>query len=244
MLQLTARRAGLRTEVALYRNGCRLAERSGMGRVLLRLPDQVADEMADEIHGGAEGTRPAVMVIAVLPGTISRAFLLVPERGEGSDGTQGLAGLARAQRRPFAPPPGSFAARLQAFQHAHPRLYAARHVVAAVSKVLFGLLGLALFLQLVLRRMLAWVAERLPEIDVPSIPWPDVDLPLPDFGLPDLPDLVLPSWLGAVLATSKYWLPVLFAIGLAVTEVKRRTRKRPDPVSRSGKGDDERDAHR
>ena len=51
--------------------------------------------------------------------------------------------------------------------------------------------------------------------DLPDIPWPDLDLP----------DWSLPGWLAAVLASKKYWFPILVAIGVAVAEVRRRRRR-------------------
>jgi hypothetical protein len=47
---------------------------------------------------------------------------------------------------------------------------------------------------------------------LPSIPWPDIDLP----------DLAVPSWLRVILGTAKFWLPVLIAIGVAMAEIRRR----------------------
>ncbi|WP_146087470.1 hypothetical protein [Thermomonospora echinospora] len=234
---------------------------------------------------------PMVLAVAVVPGTIVRAFLMVPrpavaegqeaEAGEapqdgeremagvedavGADGggaaeksgeakkgsagagrpdegldeavaelPEGLAklvGFARAERYPFEPPPGTFAARLLAFQREHPKLYASRHVVLATGKVVLGLLGVAVFFQLILSRVIQWIIERLPNMDLPGLPLPDLDLPsipwphipLPD--LPDLPDVTLPGWLKAVLATAKYWIPILIAIGAAVQEVRKRKRR-------------------
>jgi hypothetical protein len=74
-----------------------------------------------------------VLVLSGLPGTVSRALLLVPREDSTVDDTDpaasdvaqpdnetrlalpksaaGLAGLVAAEPHPFAPPPGSFAAR-------------------------------------------------------------------------------------------------------------------------------------
>ncbi|MGH4026050.1 MAG: hypothetical protein ACRDRV_15855 [Pseudonocardiaceae bacterium] len=242
MLELVARRAGLRTEAVLLRDGRPVSEGSGAGRVLL----PVAPESDGDQDGAARGS-PSVLVLSVLPGTISRAVLLVPKPGAG-DGSDGpaelpkgvaeLAGFARAERHPFEPPPGTFTARLLAFQRKHPRLYAARHVVLAVGKVVLGLLGVALLAQLILRRVVGWIAERLPHLDLTSIPWPDVDLPSMPWPDLDLPGLSPPGWLLAVLATAKYWVPILVAVGLAVREVRKR-RAKSDPGR-----DGTQDAHR
>jgi hypothetical protein len=144
--------------------------------------------------------------------------------------------LTAAGRHPFAPPRGSFAARLLAWQRKHPRLHASRHVVLAVGKVAAALLGLGLLVRLLLQPVLDWITARLPNINLPSIPWPSI--PWPDIGLPDidLPDLALPIWLRVIIGTAKFWLPVLIAIGVAVAEVRRRRAK--------AAGEADGDAHR
>lgn len=254
-LELVARRAALRTEVVLLRDGEPVGEGSGTGRLLLPVPQEAGEPDGD--RDGAARRPPTVLALSVLPGTISRAFLLVPKPGdaEGSGGNAELpkapaelGGFARVERHPFEPPPGTLAARLLAFQRRHPRLYAARHVVLAVGKVLLGLLGVALLAQLLLRRVVGWIAERLPHVDPPSIPWPDVDLPSIPWPDIDLPDLRLPGWLLAVMATAKYWVPILVAVGLAVREVRKRTSKsdraKSDPLRSDPGKDNLQDAHR
>ena len=228
-LELSARRDGLRTQVALFVDGDRVGEASGLGRVVTPLPIATSATAAltvDHHSGPAEiGSAPqrsTVLVLSVLPGTVSRALLLVP-RPDATDA--GLGSLAAGERHLFVPPPGSFAARMLIFQRNHPRLYASRHVVLAVGKVAAALLGLALFVRLLLQPVLEWVTDRLPDIDLPSIPWPDIqwpDLPLPDI---DLPELAVPVWLRVIIGTAKFWLPVLIAIGVAVAEVRRRRAK-------------------
>ena len=266
LLELSARRDGLRTRVTLFVDGDQVGEASGIGRVLTPLPVATPATVgsttepnagqSDEI--GSEPPRPTVLVLSALPGTASRALLLVPREDStdddtdpaGSDGAQpeddvppglpkgvaALAGLVAAERHPFAPPPGSFAARLLIFQRNHPRLYASRHIVLAVAKVVTALLGLAVLVRLLLQPVLDWITERLPAIDLPSIPWPD--LPWPDFPWPDidLPELAVPAWLRVIIGTAKFWLPVLIAIGVAVAETKRRR------AAATREGD--RDAHR
>jgi len=111
--------------------------------------------------------------------------------------------------------------------------------VLAVGKVLLAALGLSVFLQLIFRRVIGWIADRLLRVDLPEIPWPDIDppsLPWPDFDLPsvpwpdvNLPDLALPGWLLLAMATAKYWIAILIAIGVAAREVRRRTGNRPEP---------------
>jgi hypothetical protein len=137
-------------------------------------------------------------------------------------GVAGLAGLVAMERHLFDPRPGSFTARLLVLQRNHPRLYASRHVVRALGRVAAGLLGLAVFVRLLLQPVLDRIADRLPNIELPSIPWPDIDwpsIPWPDI---DLPELAVPSWLQVIIGTGKYWLPVLIAIGVALAEIRRR----------------------
>jgi hypothetical protein len=250
-LELSARRDGLRTCATLFRDGEPVRTATGFGRVLLPVPEETAGV-------------PTVLVLSPLPGTVARALLLVPrpapelpadgsgpdpaDAGPGRAGRDtalaalaealppGLAWVATAEKHPFAPPPGSLAARLQAFERDHPRLWASRHVVLAVLKVLVALLGFAAFIRLLLAPVLSWLRGLLPDIDLPDIPWPDIDLP--DIPWPDidLPDLVLPPWLRAVLGTAKFWVPVLVAIAVAVAEVRRRR------TARARAGHDDRDA--
>ncbi|MBA9002575.1 hypothetical protein [Thermomonospora cellulosilytica] len=264
VLELAARRAGVRTVVTLYRDGREIAEGGGIGRVMLPLP-------RPERTGPAEGEDapkpPTVLAVAVAPGRLAQAFLLVPravpgdtgsagsagsaEDGDGERGERGrraeggdrrggvpaevldelpeglakLVGFAAAERHRFEPPPGTFAGRLLAFERGHPKLWASRHVVLATAKVVGGLLGVAMLFDMLLGRIIGWILERLPDIDAPDVPLPEVNLPSipwPDIPLPDLPDVALPGWMRAVLATAKYWVPILIAIGVAVEEVRRR----------------------
>jgi hypothetical protein len=239
-LELSARRDGLRTQVALFVDGDQVGEASGLGRVVTPVPvaTSVAGTSTVDPHAGpaeidSEPLRSTVLVLSLLPGTASRALLLVP-RPDATDA--GLGSLAAGERHLFVPPPGSFAARMLIFQRNHPRLYASRHVVLAVGKVAAALLGLAVFIRLLLQPVLDWIRDRLPHIDLPSIPWPDIPwphIPWPDI---DLPELAVPSWLQVIIGTGKFWLPVLIAIGVAVAEIRRRRAA----AARDGN----RDAHR
>ncbi|TDB75453.1 hypothetical protein E1264_39830 [Actinomadura sp. KC216] len=146
----------------------------------------------------------------------------------------------------FEAPAGTRAARREALARAHPVLYASRHVVAAVGRVVFPLLGLGVLVRMLLR----WIPRPdvdvpFPDVDGPSIPWPDV--PWPD--LPDLPDVSAPPWLAALLATAKFWVPILIAVGVAAREARRRkragaTREAPPtaPTAPTGPADREGDA--
>jgi hypothetical protein len=251
LLEVSARRDGLRSRVALFVDGDQVGQAFGIGRVLIPVPIVVSaaaqatvePDAAVSAEIGSEPPRPTVLVRSVLPGTVSQALLLIPRLdstntdadSDGSDraqpdealpalrtGVAGLAGLIGAERHPFAPPPGSFAARLSVFERSHPRLYASRHVVLAVAKVAAALLGLAVLVRLLLRPVLDWITKRLPDIDLPSIPWPDIpwpSIPWPDI---DLPELAVPAWLRVIIGTAKFWLPVLMAIGVAAAETRRR----------------------
>ena len=70
----------------------------------------------------------------------------------------------------------------------------------------------------------------LPDWHLPRIPRPDLPDILPDLPWPDLdlPDLSLPGWLAALLASKKYWFPILVAIAVAAAEVRRRRRRDAD----------------
>jgi hypothetical protein len=267
LLELSARRDGLRTRVKLLVDRHLVGETSGVGRVLAPFPvatptdarpPVLAPDAKASDKTGTESSQPTVLVLSMLPGTVSRALLLVP-RLDSTDpdrdpdepdeaqpdgkvmpalpkGIAGLTGLAAAERHLFDPPPGSFAARLLVFQQNHPRLYAFRHVVRAIGGVAAGLLGLAVFVRLLLQPVLDWIADRLPDIELPSIPWPDIDLPSIPWPDIDLPELAVPSWLRVILGTAKFWLPVLIAIGVAMAEIRRRRAA----AAREGN----RDAHR
>jgi hypothetical protein len=241
LLELHARRDGLRTRAALLRDGEPVAEAVGLGAVLLPL---VAD-------AGERG--PTAVAFTLLPGVVSRALLLVPRppvdpdaepEGRGpADEVLGelpapLARFATARRHAFAPPVGSPAARLAAFERAHPRLWASRHVALASAKVALALLGVAAFIRLLVQPVISWLLALLPDLDLPAIPWPDIDLP--DIPWPDLdlPDLSVPGWLLVLVGTAKYWGPILVGVGLAVAEVRRRRRAaaRQDEEGRGAHG--------
>lgn len=136
-------------------------------------------------------------------------------------------------RVPLDPPPGTRAARLAAFQHAHPRVYASRHVVSAAGQVLLVVLGVGVLVRGLLPSIdWAW----LPEVDTSWLP--DVDLSwIPDrlgwlWSL--LPDISMPGWWNTLIGSTKYWLPILIAIGVAANEVERRRKARQAKSERDG----------
>lgn len=256
LLELSTHRTGLSTRATVLRDGVPVAERTGFVRVLVPLP-----------VAGDEGIEPpTVLVLAPAPGVVSRAMLLVPRPDAPEDdriapvdevaraaaaelpaALAKVATLSRAERIPFEPAPGTLAARLQRLQREHPRLWAARHVVLATARVLAGLLGVLVFLQVVLRQVLGWLTDHLPDVDLPDIPWPDIDLPSIPWPDIDLPDVSLPGWLLVLVGTAKFWVPILVAVVLAVREVRRRKNPPAEPVDpgrdESGEGDPP-DAHR
>jgi hypothetical protein len=120
--------------------------------------------------------------------------------------------------------------RHSAWARSHPRLYAARHVVVAVAEIAAGLVLARIALGFVLDLGWGWLPDwHLPRIPRPDLPWPDLswpNLPWPDV---ELPDWSLPGWLAAVLATKRYWFPVLVAIAVALAEIRRRERRQADP---------------
>ena len=196
--------AGLSTHVALEVDGVEVAQRRAWP--LVRIP-------VDDLGSGLE--HAAVVVLAPRPGH-GTVRLVVPA----DDG----APTSRPERIDFEPPTGTAAHRRYVWARRHPRLYAARHVVVATVEVVAGLLLARIALGFVLDLDWGWLPDwhlpRLPRPHLPDLPWPDV--PWPDL---DLPDWSVPGWLAAVLASKKYWFPILVAIGVAVAEVRRRRRR-------------------
>ncbi|WP_420100278.1 hypothetical protein [Corynebacterium sp.] len=82
-----------------------------------------------------------------------------------------------------------------------------------------------------LRRLWQWLSQYLPdwEINLPSIPWPDIDLPsisLPSIPWPDLtlPNWDAPWWVGFLAEYSKVWVPVLIGIGIGIVAIRNHRR--------------------
>ncbi len=125
----------------------------------------------------------------------------------------------------LVPEPGSKAAAREAWIREHPRLYVARRVATAVLGALVPLLILWLLSQV----RIPWpsISVPWPDWSLPSIPWPDWDLP-------DLPEL--PAWLRTLLERLKYVWPVVLALGLGYSEVKRR--RQQDERRRRAEGSD------
>ncbi|WP_028474231.1 hypothetical protein [Nocardioides alkalitolerans] len=111
------------------------------------------------------------------------------------------------------PDPGTPAAVRDEKVRRNPRLYAARHVVEGVAKVVVPIVVVWLLARLAFSVPL----PNIPWPDLPSIPWPD----LPSISLPRL-DWAPPYWLQVVADNAKYVVPVLIGIGIACGEVRRR----------------------
>lgn len=145
-------------------------------------------------------------------------------------------------RTPLIPPPGSKAARQEAFQREHPTAYVVRRASWAALEVAIGLLGIS-----------ALVGALLPRVSLSWLPRPSLPGWLPDLSKPDWlhyldvtywlgrlglswPDVGIPGWAAAVLQEKKYWLPIVIAVLVAVGQVERR--KKVD-AEREAKDSDE-----
>lgn len=155
--------------------------------------------------------------------TFARALRLEGAAGEATVAAEyepGLIGLKRSRYRlvegeektDLRPPAGSRAERLERMREERPGLYAARHVGKGVAEVAIGLLGLGALL-----RFTPWpdISIPRPDIPLPDIPWPDIPAP-------DLPSWPLPGWIEWPLDHSRYWVPVLIGILIALNELRRR----------------------
>jgi hypothetical protein len=194
--------SGWQTVARLFVDGQQAAERKGSGKSI----EVAGGELTAVVRLNWLGQ--ATEVLAVTAG-------IDPKKAD----EEGMA---------FAPPPGSRAARMEAFRREHPALYAARHVVLAAVQTVVGVLGFG---------ALAWafVQELLPRISVPwptlpAIPWPEVDLPdvpWPDLPLPeiDVPELAFLGALKALWSSFNWLVPIVIAILVAINEVEKRRRR-------------------
>lgn len=209
LLSITSESAGIQTLVRLFRDGDLVAEHRGIdSNVTLRTADHT-------------------VVVKVGPlGGISQALLLPPD-AEPKD--------AQRLGQEFTAPPGTFAARVQAWGNRHPDLYAARHVVIAIGQTVLGIIGFSAIL-FGLLPSIPWPDVPLPEIPLPHVAVPRIDvpdLPIPEIVLPaiPLPQVSAPAWLEPLFSTLKYMTPIVVAIVIAVREAKhrRQRRKHADP---------------
>lgn len=210
LLEVEAARRGLATSARLFVDGNQVDERTTWFEPA-------------RLRGG--GVEVAVRWRLLGPATASAT---VPAAESETDGDE--AGI------PFAPPPGSLAAKLETLAREHPGLYASRHVAVAILQGLIGLLGIGAVLR-----------GLLPRLDLPAVPWPKIAISVPGWvrtilGLPDrlitipvgwvrtLLDWVggsfsVPGWLWPFVQSAKWWGPILIAVFVAIEEVNRRRRR-------------------
>lgn len=204
LLSVTSESSGIHTIVRLFQGHDLVAEQRGLDpNVTLR----------------ADGYTVTVKVGPF--GNISQALLLPPSAD---------AKNAQQVGAEFAAPPGTFAARVQAWGNRHPDLYASRHVVIAIGQTVLGIVGFsAIFFGLLPN--IPWPAVALPEIALPHLPLPQItlpSLPFPDIALPaiPLPEITPPAWLEPVFSALKYLSPIIIAVGIAVREARQRRQRR------------------
>lgn len=125
---------------------------------------------------------------------------------------------------PLDPEPGSRQAKLEEYAVSHPKLYAARHVVVGIGKVVIPILGVGL------------VFNLLPSFSVPTpdVSLPSFSIPFPEIHLPDLP--ALPGWVQTVADSLKFVTPVLIGVWLARREYIRR-KETEEKKKRAAQGD-------
>ena len=121
--------------------------------------DEGAAEEIGHVDLGAESGHPT-RVVWWWTGRVAKCLLVEPGKGD-----------VRRRSVPYAPPPGTRAARLHAWGEKHPNLYAARHVVINVGGTVLAILGVSALLK-------AIFGGLLPSLD---LGW--------------LPDLHPPEWL-------------------------------------------------
>lgn len=160
-------------------------------------------------------------------GAPRRATLFPPSEDSGAT----AAAVAGVGGTDLAPEPDSRADRFDRRVLAHPRRYAALQTAAAIAKVV---------LPLVLAGLLARIAFAIPwpDVDLPSIPRPDLpSLPWPDLPSLPAPDLDLPGWVRAVVDALPYVVPVLVALFVARSEIRRRRAQEARRAAGRGEGE-------
>lgn len=130
----------------------------------------------------------------------------------------------------FDPPPGSTAeARLQAIA-ASPWKRVAYPVAAGMGKAGWAIAAIVLLplLGRLLEPVLEWILERLPDVDLPWPDWSLPQIPWPDISLPSisLPAVSLPAWVEFLLEYSKVWVPLVIGVVIAVVAVRHSRRSR------------------
>lgn len=140
-------------------------------------------------------------------------------------------GDVRRRSVPYAPSPGTRAARVHAWGEAHPNLYAARHVVINAGGTILAVLGVSALLKALFSGLLPALNVGLPDLHPPE--WvrhldPTRYLaPLFRWVQPLLDTLL--GWVPDVeLGWARYAIGFLVAVSIAVREVRRRRRVAED----------------
>jgi hypothetical protein len=209
LLYVTSESAGVQTIIRLFRERQLIAEHRGVdSNVTLR-------------------TEHHLVVVKVGPfGGITQALLLPPGANPRD---------AQQVGAEFAAPPGTHAARVQAWGNRHPDLYAARHVVIAIGHTILGVIGVSAIL-FGLLPSIPWPAVALPDLLLPLIPLPQIslpDIPAPGIALPAIswPEIALPAppvpaWLEPLFDALKTLAPIIVALCIAVREARFRRQRR------------------
>lgn len=191
-------------------DGERIAEKASSADDAIELSADEAHELADEL------------------GAIKARFTGMgrPRRVTHFDGDRGTAttrAFMGAGGTDLDPEAGSKAARREEWAVRHPVLASLDEILGGLGKIIIPIALLAL-LPLLERLLPDWEID-LP--DLPSIPWPDLDLPSipwPDLPSIPFPDISLPGWVGEVVDVLRLIWPLLIGIGIAVAEYRRRKR--------------------
>ncbi|MDQ2653774.1 MAG: hypothetical protein M3Z20_12125 [Chloroflexota bacterium] len=204
LLAVTSESSGIQTIIRLFRDDDLVAEQRGMdSTVTLRTEDHM-------------------VVVKVGPfGGISQALLL-PEDADPKD--------APKLGAEFTAPPGTLAARVQAWGNRHPDLYASRHVAVAIGQTILGIIGFSAIFFGLLPTIpwpdVAFPPIPLPQISLPALPIPEIALPAIPLPNVTLPQISPPVWLEPIFSALKYLSPIAIATVIAVREARQRRQRR------------------
>ena len=178
--------------------------------------DEGASEEIGHVDLGKDSGHPT-QVAWWWTGRVARCALVEPGEGD-----------VRRRSVPYAPPPGTRAARVHAWGEAHPNLYAARHVIINVGGTIIAILGIGAIISALLGGLLPRIDFGwLPEIDAPEwLKYLDPArylAPLLGWVPPLLERLFgwIPNFETGWL---KYVIGFLVAVSIAVRETRRRKR--------------------
>ncbi|MET0997509.1 MAG: hypothetical protein ABWX73_02235 [Marmoricola sp.] len=172
--------------------------------------DQGASDEIGNVDLGQESGHPT-RVAWWWTGRVARVLLVEPGHGD-----------VRRRSVPYAPPPGTRAARLHAWGEAHPHLYAARHVVLNVGGTILAILGVSALLRALLPAIdLGWLPDLHPPEWLKYLDPTRYLAPLLEW-VPPLLDRLF-GWIPDVEAGwLKYVIGFVVAVSIAVRETKRR----------------------